>query len=188
MKPRVVIIDDHTLMADACRTLLGPACDVVGTFSEPTAVPREAEDARPDVVILDCHMPSMNGLDTARALRRWCRTYGSSCLTMNEDPERGGGGVSRRRLGLRAEAVAGLGAAAGGSRGDGAALLHHAAHDPAIWSDRSPAIPQSRGKPMHQLTPRQREVLQLLAEGHSMKEAAAVLTSRRGRSHSTSTA
>ncbi len=47
MKPRVVIIDDHTLVADACRLLLGPACDVVGTFSEPRAFLEEAQTLGP---------------------------------------------------------------------------------------------------------------------------------------------
>jgi len=66
MKPRVAIVDDHTLFADACRTLLEPSCEVIGTYSDPRLFLSKAEALKPDVAILDLTMPSMNGLATAR--------------------------------------------------------------------------------------------------------------------------
>ena len=70
MKSRVAIVDDHTLLADACRKLLEPDYDVVGTYSDPRAFLLDFPDLRVDVVILDITMPLLNGLDTARELRK----------------------------------------------------------------------------------------------------------------------
>jgi len=173
MKPRVVIIDDHTLVADACRLLLGPVCDVVGTFSEPRAFLEQAQTLRPDVVVLDVSMPSLNGLDTARALLQLLPDVRIIMLTMNEDPDvaaeafRVGahGYVLKRSLGSELPLAV------------REVMAQRYYVTPLITRDLVGSLsrdPHAR-KAVHQLTPRQREVLQLLAEGRSMKEAAAVL-------------
>ena len=173
MKPRVVIIDDHTLVADACRLLLGPACDVVGTFNEPRSFLERAQTLRPDVVILDVSMPSLNGLDTARALLQLLPDVRIIMLTMNEDPDvaaeafRVGahGYVLKRSLGSELSLAV------------REVMAQRYYVTPLITRDLVGSLardPHAR-KAVHQLTPRQREVLQLLAEGRSMKEAAAVL-------------
>ena len=173
MKPRVVIIDDHTLVADACRLLLGPACDVVATFNEPRAFLEQVQTLRPDVVILDVSMPSLNGLDTARALLQQLPDVRVVMLTMNEDPDvaaeafRAGahGYVLKRSLGSELSLAV------------REVMAQRYYVTPLITRDLVGSLardPHAR-KAVHQLTPRQREVLQLLAEGRSMKEAAAVL-------------
>jgi len=173
LKPRIAIVDDHTLIADACRTLLEPECDVIGTFSEPRAFLAEVVRLRPDVVILDVSMPSLNGLDTAREVRRLLPGIRVIMLTMNEDPDiaaeafrvGASGYLLKRSLGselpLAVREVMG----------------HRYYITPVLTKDLVGSLvhePHAR-KPVHRLTPRQREVLQLLAEGRSMKEAAAIL-------------
>ena len=173
MKPRVVIIDDHTLVADACRTLLGQACDVVGTFSDPRAFLDQALTLKPDVAVVDVSMPSLNGLDTARALLRLLPEVRIIMLTMNEDPDVA---AEAFRVGAYAYLL---------KRSLGSELLLAVREvmaqryyvTPLITRDLVGSLardPETR-KAVHKLTPRQREVLQLLAGGRSMKEAAAVL-------------
>ena len=87
MKPRVAIVDDHTLLAEAFQKLLEPGCNVVGTYSDPRAVLVDAARLKPDVAILDVSMPLLNGLDTARELRRILPNTRIIFLTMNEDPD-----------------------------------------------------------------------------------------------------
>ena len=72
-------------MRAACSS--SRTCDVVGTFNDPRAFLGEAQTLRPDVVILDVSMPSLNGLDTARELRRLLPDVRIIMLTMNEDPD-----------------------------------------------------------------------------------------------------
>ena len=173
MKPRVAIVDDHTLFADACRTLLEPSCDVVGTFSDARVFLSKAEALKPDVVILDLSMPSLNGLDAARELRRLMPSVGIIILTMNEDPDLA---AEAFRIGVSAYLL---------KRSLGSELpqavrevMNHRYYiTPLLTKDLVGTLvndPHAR-KSLHQLTPRQREVLQLLAEGHSMKAAAAIL-------------
>jgi DNA-binding NarL/FixJ family response regulator len=173
MKPRVVIIDDHTLVADACRLLLGSTCDVLGTFNDPRSFLEQAEALRPDVVILDIAMPSLNGLDAARAVLRLLPDVRIIMLTMNEDADvaaeafRVGahGYLLKRSLGSELPLAV------------REVMAQRYYVTPLITRDLVGSLarePHTR-KAVHQLTPRQREVLQLLAEGRSMKEVAAVL-------------
>ena len=87
MKPRIAVVDDHTLLTDALEHLLVPDCEVVGKFSDPRAFLARVEQIKPDVAILDVTMPSLNGLDTAREVRRLVPSVRIIMLTMNEDPD-----------------------------------------------------------------------------------------------------
>ena len=171
--PRVVIVDDHTLLTEALRRLLEPDCEVVGTYDDPRAFLRDVTRVRPDVAVLDISMPSLNGLDAARELHRVLPSARIIFLTMNEDAD------------VAAEAFR-AGASAYLLKRSAAAELKAAVAD--VMNQRyyittlltrdlvgSFVQPQEVRRPIYQLTPRQREVLQLLAEGHSMKQAAAIL-------------
>ena len=173
MKPRVAIVDDHTLLAEALRKLLEPESNVVGTFSDPRAFLREAVSLQLDVAILDVSMPELNGLDVARELHRLRPETRIIILTMNADPD------------VAAEAFR-LGASGYVLKRSAATELAFAVREvvnqryyitPLITRDLVGSLvhaPQPR-KPLYELTVRQREVLQLLAEGHSMKSTAAIL-------------
>jgi DNA-binding NarL/FixJ family response regulator len=173
MKPRVVLVDDHSLLAEACGKLLEPECEVIGSYNNSRTFLSEAVQLKPDVAILDVSMPLLNGLDMARELHRLLPQVRIIFLTMNEDPD------------VAAEAFR-LGAAGYVLKRSTASELPLAVREvmshryyitPLLTKDlvgRFVHHPETR-KPVYDLTARQREVLQLLAEGRSMKEAAAVL-------------
>src|ERR1044072_1513253 len=87
MKPRVALVDDHTLLTEAIRSLLKDDCEVVGTYGDSVAFLHDAAKIKPDVVIMDVSMPQLNGLDAAHELKRLVPGARIIFLTMNEDPD-----------------------------------------------------------------------------------------------------
>jgi DNA-binding NarL/FixJ family response regulator len=173
MKLRVAIVDDHTMFAEGCKKLLEAECDVVGTYSDPRAFLLDFPQLKVDVVVLDVSMPHLNGLDTAREVLRLDPRVRVIILTMSEDAD------------IAAEAFR---AGASGyllKRSAGAELLLAVREvtnkryylTPLLTKDLVGSLVNDSHarKPLYQLTSRQREVLQLLAEGRSMKQAAAIL-------------
>jgi DNA-binding NarL/FixJ family response regulator len=169
---RVLLADDHTLLLGAFEKLLSDECDVVGQVSDGRALVAAAEQLKPDVIVLDISMPLLNGVEAARQIKQKLKTVKLVFLTMNEDAD------------LAAEAFR-AGASAYLLKRSAASELPLAIRE--VMQGRSyvtPLVteglvesllqPEPR-KPAHELTPRQREVLQLLAEGRSMKEVASVL-------------
>ena len=169
--PRVLLADDHRLVVEACVGLLEPTCEVLGIVTDGRALLPEAVALRPDVIVLDIGMPLLNGLDAARQIRQSMPAVKLIFLTMNEDPE------------LAKEALA-LGASGFLLKTSAARELPEAIRaamrgDTYVTSRASQRMVESfvhRDRPTGgELTSRQREVLQLLAEGFTMKEAAGVL-------------
>jgi DNA-binding NarL/FixJ family response regulator len=171
-KPRVLLADDHALLLGALESLLSPECEIVGTVSDGRQLVAEAARLKPDVIVLDVMMPTLNGLEAARQIKHSLKNVKLVFVTMNEDP------------GLAAEAF---------RAGASAYLLKRSAPPELLTALRevmqgrsyvTPFVtdglvgsllnPEKPG-PSTELTPRQREILQLLAEGRSMKEAGAVL-------------
>jgi len=172
-RPRVLLADDHRLIRDAFSRLLESDCEVVGAVADGRAVLAEAPALRPDIVVLDIAMPLLNGLDTARQLKREMPKVKVIFLTMNEDPD------------MAAEAFR-VGASGYLLKNSAASELLQAIRE--VSQGRSYITPlatqglvntllhtsEAATKPV-ELSVRQREVLQLLAEGHTMKEIARVL-------------
>ena len=172
-RPRVLLADDHRLLRDAFSRLIESDCEVVGAVADGRAVLAEAPRLRPDIVILDIAMPLLNGLDTARQLRRSVPEIKVIFLTMSEDAD------------VAAEAFR-LGASGYLLKNSAASELLQAIRE--VSQGRSYITPlatrglidallepcEPAGRPV-ELSARQREVLQLLAEGHTMKEIARVL-------------
>jgi DNA-binding NarL/FixJ family response regulator len=171
-KPRILLADDHTLVAEALKRLLEPEFEVVGTVGDGRALLKEAVRLHPDVVLLDLNMPLLNGLDAGKQLKQSLPKIKIIIVTMHED------------LDTAAET---LGTWASGyvlKRSAGNELLKAVRE---VMRGRRYVTPiltnailtqfsgDSRGDGVRGLTQRQREVLQLLAEGHTMKEAAAIL-------------
>jgi DNA-binding NarL/FixJ family response regulator len=171
-RPRVLLADDHALLLGAFEKLLAEECDVVGQVSDGRALVEAAERLKPDVVVLDISMPLLNGLEAGRQIKRSNKRVKLVFLTMNEDPD------------LAAEAFR-VGASAYLLKRSGASELATAIRQVTLGRTYiTPLVAEElvgsllhpdEHKPAQGLTPRQREVLQLLAEGHSMKEIAAVL-------------
>ena len=173
MAPRGLRADDHTLLLEAFERLLSPECEVVGRVGDGRALLEAAPKLKPDVVVLDVSMPLLNGLDAGRQLKLMMPEVRLVYLTMNEDPD------------IAAEAF---------RSGASAYLLKRSAASELLLAIREVMNRRSYVTPLvtkdllgsfiqhpertgasRTLTLRQREVLQLLAEGRSMKEAANIL-------------
>src|SRR5580658_8715874 len=86
-RSRILIADDHTLIAELCRKLLDMEFDVVGTVSDGHALVRAAHELKPDVVVLDIAMPILNGLDAGRQVKEMLPALKLVYLTMNPDAD-----------------------------------------------------------------------------------------------------
>ena len=168
-RPRILLADDHLILLDAFKALLEPEFEVIGTVTDGRKLLDEFARLHPDVVVLDIGMPLLNGLDAGRQLKAQRRSVKLIYLTMNPDPE------------LAGEALR-LGASGYVLKSSAAHELKQAIHEglrgrsyitPLITRDVVGSLLQHRSR--QELTMRQREVLQLLAEGRSMKEVAAIL-------------
>ncbi len=174
MRRRVLLADDHTLLLGAFEKLLEHEYTVVGAVSDGRALLSAAAELRPDVIVLDIAMPLLNGLDAARQLKKTMPKVKLIFLTMNEDPNVASEAFRAGASGylLKTSASSEL------SKAIKEALCGRSYVTPIITQGMVDSLirrPVDDGA-APQLTPRQREVLQLLAEGRSMKEAAKILS------------
>ncbi|MDH4131773.1 MAG: response regulator transcription factor [Gemmatimonadota bacterium] len=173
-RPRVLLADDHLLVAEALTSLLEADFELVGVVEDGRALVEAAKKLHPEVIVADITMPHLNGIDALVQLRQAGDDVPVVFLTMHRD-------VTFARRALEAGA-AGF-------------VLKHSASDELVAAIRaalkgetylSPQIageilaamqkgPDQPADPVASLTPRQREVLQLLAEGRSAKEIASGL-------------
>ncbi len=171
---RVLVADDHKLIAELCQRLLETEFDVVGVVADGLALVRAAEELKPDVIVLDIAMPVLNGLDAGRQIKQVLPAVKLVYLTINTDPE-------------VADAAFRCGASGYLRKTCASADLVNAVRDVLKRKSRAPKFAKrdARGFVRRQtkkldnedgpLTRRQREVLQLLAEGKVMKEISSLL-------------
>jgi len=172
-RARILIADDHTLIADLCKKLLEPEFEVVGTVSDGRAMVRAATQCQPDVIVADIVMPLLNGLDAGRQVKEDLPLVKLVYLTMYTDPELALEAFDRGAAGYLLKTCA-------------ASELVTAVRD--VLKGKSYLSPSLKQKVMHRrwaqkkvtkdeerLTERQGEVLQLLAEGKVMKEVGDIL-------------
>jgi DNA-binding NarL/FixJ family response regulator len=161
------------MLVDALKGILEPRCDVVGTVGDGRALLEVAAKLQPDIIVLDIAMPRLNGLDAARHLRRIMPKIKLIFMTMNEDPELVGEAFRAGASGflLKQAAAFELMDAIEKVLKGGSYVTPSAAVGQANISLREPKARDRVAEP----TPRQREVIQLLAEGRSMKEVASLL-------------
>jgi DNA-binding NarL/FixJ family response regulator len=172
-RPRILLADDHLLLLDALKGLLEPTYSVVGTVIDGRALLALAEQLRPDIIVLDIAMPRLNGLDAGRQLKKRIPAVKLIFLTMNEDPYMVGEAFRAGASAFLLKQAAGLeltDAIAKVLKG-GTYVTPSAAKGQTNISLREPEDRDHAPEP----TSRQREVIQLLAEGRSMKEAAHIL-------------
>ena len=169
-RPRILLADDHTMLLDAFRALLEPEFEVVGTATDGRMLIEEFSRLKPDVVVIDVGMPLLNGLDAGRQLKALQRSVKLIYLTMNPEPD-----LAREALRLGASGyVLKSSAASELKQAIQEALKGRSYITPLITQDVVGLLLEPQNRP-HELTARQREVLQLLAEGRSMKEVASIL-------------
>jgi DNA-binding NarL/FixJ family response regulator len=173
-KPQVLLADDHRIVLEGLRALLLPEFEIVGEVEDGRTLVAEAERLRPDLVVADISMPGLNGIEAARRIKNIDARIRIVFLTMHADVT---------------YAVSAFEAGASGF-----VLKHSAAQElvsamreamkgqtyvtPVIAGDLIGALQSGaplKGEWKVALSPRQREVLQLIAEGKSIKEVAAIL-------------
>src|SRR6185369_18066884 len=173
MPPKVILADDHRLVREALKKVIEPEFEVVGMFADGLSLIEALPQLKPALIVLDIAMPRMNGLNAGHHIKQMMPTVKLIYLTMNQDPD------------MAAEAFR-LGASGYILKNSAASELAHAIREALIGrSYVTPLITEGMvgsfvknlklKKPGHKLTLRQKEVLQLLAEGRSMKEVAAIL-------------
>jgi DNA-binding NarL/FixJ family response regulator len=177
-KARLLIADDHTLLAEACKSLLEPEFDVVGIADNGRTLVRLACELKPDVVVLDIAMPQLNGLDAGDQLKRMLPETKLVYLTMNLSPEVAAEAFRRGASGY----IVKTSAAEELTRAIRRALRSESYLSPTITKETVEFLLRSGASASKKrtITRRQSEVLQLLAEGMSMKEIAAVLNLKPG--------
>jgi DNA-binding NarL/FixJ family response regulator len=173
-RSRILIADDHNLVAELCKKLLESEFEVVGTVSNGRDLVRAASELRPDVIVVDVAMPVLNGLDAAARVKEMLPTVRTIFLTMNNDPmvaaeafRRGASGYLLKTC-APAEMVTAVRTALRGCT----YLSPTLSKDTVGFLRRQRERLEEEGE---RLTERQREVLQLLAEGRAMKEIGGIL-------------
>lgn len=172
-RSRVLIADDHTLVADLCKRLLETEFTVVGTVFDGHTLVRTANELKPDVVVVDVAMPILNGLDAGQQVKESLPGIKLVYLTMNPDPEvaaeafrRGASGYLLKTCAAEELVVAVRRVLRGMSY-----LSSRFSRDTINYLRNQSKMVEEEEK----LTGRQREVLQLLAEGKVMKEVGNIL-------------
>jgi DNA-binding NarL/FixJ family response regulator len=173
-KPRVLLADDHKIVLEGLRSLLDAEFEIVGAVEDGRTLVTEAGRLNPDVVVADISMPGLNGIDAARQIKKVGQRIKIVFLTMHADVTYAADAFDAGASGfvLKHSAPQELTAA-----------IREAMHGrtyvtPLIAGDLIGSYQKGslqEGGLKAELSPRQREVLQLLAEGKSTKEVAAVL-------------
>ncbi len=172
-RARILLADDHVLLLDAFKSLLEPTFQVVGAVSNGRALMGAAEKLKPDVIVADINMPQLNGLDALEGLKKQNPAAKLIFLTVNEDLETASEAIRRGACGyiLKNAATSELFKALQTVLAGRIYITPSVSTEPTgVFVARAKSVTTT-----HALTLRQREVLQLLAEGRSMKEAADAL-------------
>jgi len=169
---RVLLADDHQIVAEGLRSLLETEFEIIGTVSDGRALVETARQLRPEVIVVDISMPLLNGIEATRQVKQVAPQTRVIVLTMHADATYATRAIEAGAAGyvLKHSATAEL-----------VTAIREALQDRAFVSPRiatahlQVSIDRRPSEADPPLTPRQREVLQLLAEGHSAKEIAAIL-------------
>lgn len=173
-RPRLLIADDHNLVAELCKRLLENDFEVVGTVADGRSMVRVAAELKPDVIVLDIAMPVLNGLDAGRQVKRMLPAVKLIYLTMNPDADVAAEAFARGASGYllktcaATEMVQAVREVLRGKTYISKAMSRDTI-DSLRWQNKELVNEEER------LTDRQREVLQLLAEGKVMKEIGGIL-------------
>ncbi len=171
-RPRVLIADDHELLVEAFVNLLESEAEVVGKVLDGRALLKEAPRLKPDIIVLDISMPKLNGLEAGQQIKQIMPDVKLIFLTMHEDPDLA---VQAFRIGASGYLL----------KSSAASELFQAVKEvsrgrtyvtPKIAQEMLESFAQGTElRSVAKLTARQREILQLLAEGNTMKKVASVL-------------
>jgi DNA-binding NarL/FixJ family response regulator len=173
-KPRVLLADDHQVVLEGLKSLLAGEFDVVGSVQDGRALVDQAATLRPDVIVADISMPQLNGIEAARQIKKTDQNIKIVFLTMHPDATYAANAFEAGASGfvLKHSAPSELITAIQ------EAMKGQTYVTPLIAGDLIRTY-QGRGSPekdlFNKISPRQQEILQLLAEGKSAKEIASIL-------------
>ena len=173
MRARIFLADDHSLLLDAFSKLLEPEYDIVGTATDGRMMLKMVTKLAPDLVLMDIAMPNLNGFDAGEKLKKILPDTKLVFLTVNEDPDMV---TEALRIGasgylLKSSASSELFQAIDTVLNSRTYVSPKLAAIMADAQIKNPGTHKVHGD----LSIRQREVLQLLAEGHTMKKVASIL-------------
>jgi DNA-binding NarL/FixJ family response regulator len=173
MRPRVLLADDHMLVIEGLRRILEGECEVVGAVEDGRSLLKAAEKLKPDIVLLDISIPLLNGVEAARRLRKTVPAAKLIFVTMHADATYVTGAFRAGASGYVLKRCASMELVSAIRE----VLKGHTYITPLVRRDISgAALGSPVGEVSGDLTERQREVVQLVAEGHSVKEIAAILS------------
>ena len=172
-RPRALLADDHSMMLAGLQKLMEETCDVVGAVGDGRALVEAAQRLEPDLIILDIAMPLLNGIDAARQIKRLFPDTKLIFLTMQTSPTYATAALEAGASGylLKHSAPVELPLAINAALQGQCYLTPSIAApviDRAVNPEREPVVKD----PVAALTPRQREILQLIGEGKGTKEIA----------------
>jgi DNA-binding NarL/FixJ family response regulator len=174
MRPRLLLADDHTLMLEGIRLMLQPEFELVGSVEDGRKLLAAAKTLKPDVILLDISMPVLNGIDAAKQLRKIVPAPKLVFVTMHADADyiteafRAGASAYVLKRSAASELLTAIREVLRGNHFVSPIVTRY-----ALASMLAPS--KSAGKLSDQLSARQREVLQLVAEGRTRKDIAALL-------------
>jgi len=171
IRARVLIADDHSIVADGLRSVLEKSCDVIGIVQDGRQLLIQAPKLKPDVIVLDIGMPFLNGLDAAERLKPLLPGVKFVFLTMKDDPNLAAAALNLGAVGyvLKHSAVSEL------LKAVSEVLQGKSYVTPKLQAENW-AVREARAQQLSKdLTPRQKDVLQLLAEGRRTREIADIL-------------
>ncbi len=169
--PRLLISDDHAMFAETLQVYLEKTFTVVGVVTDGRAMVAEAMRLRPDVIVVDVGMPLLNGLDAARKIKEQLPNIKFVFLTMRDDPNLAAAALELGAIGFVLKHSAGP---------ELLKAVNHVLHGKPYLTPKLRAEDWVETKVRARqyskdMTPRQKEVVQLLAEGRSIKEIADIL-------------
>ena len=173
-KPRVLLADDHKIVIEGLKSLLRDEFEIVGSVEDGRALVEQASTLYPDVIVADISMPQLNGIEAARQIKKIDKNIKIVFLTMHQDATYAANAFEAGASGfvLKHSASSEL------IRAIHEAIKGRTYVTPLIAGDLIYTY-QEAGSPeknlFKKISPRQREVLQLLAEGKSAKEIASIL-------------
>jgi DNA-binding NarL/FixJ family response regulator len=168
-----MLADDHTLLMEAFRKVLEPHFEIVGTVADGRALLEMAPRLNPDAIVVDIGMPLMNGLEAGLRVKELIPRVKLIFLTMNSDPDlaveaiRSGASGYLLKTSASSELIHTIQMALKGRS--------HVTREIARGMEKAFINDPRKKARKKDLTPRQRDVVQLLAEGKSMKEVASIL-------------